>query len=406
MLACAPEDRCAMMGMVEGPVDDSLVLDPIRRLCTLVDLARPHGISTNVPLPRFCRMLNDMYELAAVYTKEENLEKAFVLYLRFVGIVVEELPKHKDFTSFSIHEKDNFDRQTIRAMNAAEVLKRRIKAMYEKEAQDLKAERKIRDEAAKKHTTFVAPAPVNPPIIDINLKSYVVCQKQIGYTLLFQRIIIPNDLPQKFLESFEFQNQNSTKFAVLYGKLLRNSLIVSHAMIIDGSEPSFEQLDRCILEPDSGDPTEINELLVVGCICGSLSDSSVDYFISRSLLTEIVVVVCRKGDRQTYVLHLSNLPERKAEEKGVSAETTAAALEFEKKTETPAEITESNFHHACQTVCSHTHITPTISCTITDLRHWRENGKKVSGTPFLAPQFRQNPVVTPPPNDPSTKTES
>ena len=69
-------------------------------------------------------------------------------------------------------------------------------------------------------------------------------------------------------------------------------------MIIDGSEPSFEQLDRCILEPDSGDPNEINELLVVGCICGSLSDSSVEYFISRSLLTEIVVVVCRKGERQ------------------------------------------------------------------------------------------------------------
>ena len=59
--------------------------------------------------------------------------------------MVEELPKHKDFASFSIHEKDNFDRQTIRAMNAAEVLKRRIKAIYEKEAQDLKAERKIKD---------------------------------------------------------------------------------------------------------------------------------------------------------------------------------------------------------------------------------------------------------------------
>ena len=77
-----------MMGILEGPVTPTLIRDPIRRLCTLVDLARPHGISTTVPLPRFCHMLNDMYELAGVYTKEGNIEKAFVLYLRFVGYEV------------------------------------------------------------------------------------------------------------------------------------------------------------------------------------------------------------------------------------------------------------------------------------------------------------------------------
>uniref|UniRef100_A0AC34Q5V9 USP8 dimerisation domain-containing protein n=1 Tax=Panagrolaimus sp. JU765 TaxID=591449 RepID=A0AC34Q5V9_9BILA len=391
MICCQPQDRRAMMGMVEGPVDDSLILDPIRRLCTLVDLARPYGISTNVPLPRFCRMLSDMYELAAVYTKEGSTEKAFVLYLRFVGIVVEELPKHRDFANFSLNDKDNFDRQTISAMNAAEVLKRRIKTMYEKQAQDLKAEIRAKDETKKEDHSFVRPIPVTPPVLDLNLKSYVVCQKQVGYSLLFQRIIVPNDLPERFFDSFkDADDANCSKFAVLYGKLLRNSIIVSHVLIIDGSEASFEQLDRCITEPDSGDPNEINELLLVGCVCGSLSDSSVEYFISRSLLTEIICIVGRQGDRQTYILHLSNLPERKVEEKGVSAETTATALEIEKAH--PMNSNENNFHSACQTICCHTHITPTLSCTIVDLRNSSENSKKMHGSSFSTP-FRQQSMT-------------
>lgn len=79
---------------------------------------------------------------------------------------------------------------------------------------------------------------------------------------------------------------------------MRNSLIISHVLLIDGSEKSIEQLERCIIDQDVTDPTECNELMVVGCICGSLTNKSLEHFISKSLLTEIVIIVCQHGDRQ------------------------------------------------------------------------------------------------------------
>uniref|UniRef100_A0AC35FVX3 USP8 dimerisation domain-containing protein n=1 Tax=Panagrolaimus sp. PS1159 TaxID=55785 RepID=A0AC35FVX3_9BILA len=362
-----------MMGFLEGPlVTPTLIRDPIRRLCTLVDLARPHGISTTVPLFRFCHMLNDMYELAGVYTKEGNIEKAFVLYLRFVGIVVEELPKHKDYATFSLTEKDNYDRQTIRAMNTAEVLKRRIKAKYEQDA----AAAKKQDNEHDGHENSIGSIPISPPPIDINLKSYVVCQKQIGYSLLFQRVVIPNDLPQKFLDICK-NTIESERFAVIYGKLVRNSLIITHLVITDGSEKILDQLDRSITEIDD-DTNEPIELFIVGCVCGTLSQSSVEKFISRSLLTEIVCIVCRRGKNQTYVIHLSNLPERKHEDKGLGAETAATVMEVEKHDSSLHDSTsnQSGFQDTCQSICSHVHITPSLSVAITDSRKGDENTVK------------------------------
>uniref|UniRef100_A0A914C2M6 USP8 dimerisation domain-containing protein n=1 Tax=Acrobeloides nanus TaxID=290746 RepID=A0A914C2M6_9BILA len=298
-------------------------------------------------MPRYCRILHEMYDMAGVYTTEQNFERAFILYLRFVGTVVEELPKHRDYQSFTPDEKDRFDRQTIHAMNTAEFLKRKIKTLYEEEAITKKSELAQLEHEKRKNgnVSTPKPPPISPPIIDRNLKSYVVCKKQSGYTLLFQRIIIPNDLPHKFLTTFE-SLPDTNRFAVLYGKLVRNSLIVSQAIITDGTETSLEKIDRSISVPDQD---EENELLIIGCICGDLSDHSVDYFISRSLLTEIVIVVCRPGDNQTYVLHLSNLSDRKELGK-------------------PKSESQPEFKDAASGVCGHTHITEQISCTFVDLR--------------------------------------
>lgn len=61
------------------------------------------------------------------------------------------------------------------------------------------------------------PAPVIPDEFESLLKSYVVCQQPSGHSLLFHRIILPNDLPEKFLNLL---GSSHDRFSVLYGKLV------------------------------------------------------------------------------------------------------------------------------------------------------------------------------------------
>lgn len=50
--------------------------------------------------------------------------------------MIEELPKHKDFRNLLPGEVETYNRQSISAMNTAEILKRQIKDAYEREAHE------------------------------------------------------------------------------------------------------------------------------------------------------------------------------------------------------------------------------------------------------------------------------
>ena len=79
---------------------------------------------------------------------------------------------------------------------------------------------------------------------------------------------------------------------------------------------------------------------------------------------------------RTYVIHLSNLPHRKHEEKGLGAETTATVMEVEQQPQAHEYSDHSGFQDTSQSICSHVHITPSLDVTITDLRKGNENTMK------------------------------
>uniref|UniRef100_A0A914CBJ6 USP8 dimerisation domain-containing protein n=1 Tax=Acrobeloides nanus TaxID=290746 RepID=A0A914CBJ6_9BILA len=128
------------MEMYDASENLKFILDPITRLCNLVDMARPQPLISNIPIPRYCHILHEMYEMANMYVNEQNFERALMLYLRFIGTLVNELPKHRNYENLPWNEKEAFNCQITHAMNATEFLKRKILAIYEEEAITMKNE--------------------------------------------------------------------------------------------------------------------------------------------------------------------------------------------------------------------------------------------------------------------------
>uniref|UniRef100_A0A7E4ULH3 USP8_dimer domain-containing protein n=1 Tax=Panagrellus redivivus TaxID=6233 RepID=A0A7E4ULH3_PANRE len=364
-----------LSAILDNPPEN--VLDPIKRLCGLVDSSRPHTLSTRVPLKRFCDMLDDVYNMAQTYAEENTIDKAFVFYLRFLGIAVEELGKHADYVNLSEDDRLKFCKCTVMAINTAEELKRQIKKNFDLDALQyrvaLEVKQQLQPEVEQKKE------PSTPPLIFGNLKSYTTCDRQTSYNFLFQRIILPNNLPERFLSQAE-KAPDGTPFGRLYGKLIRNSIIVSHIIMTNGDDEKLEKVEK-IIPGTPTDDDEPSDLILIGGICHSLEDAPMQEFISLSLLTEIVCIIVPKEDKRCCVIHLSNLPHRRkngpafpadlllgcSSSSSLSSPPTEAKEQKEEEptTSSPSSSDKSDpnsppvLHH--RSMCKHVHITPTLN---------------------------------------------
>uniref|UniRef100_A0A7E4WD91 USP8_dimer domain-containing protein n=1 Tax=Panagrellus redivivus TaxID=6233 RepID=A0A7E4WD91_PANRE len=83
-----------------------------------------------MPLIKVCQSLDSLYNIAMAYLTEKDIEKAFGYFLRFVDAVVEQLPKHPNYSSITPEYNDKLCRRTIHAISTAEKLKTEIFKSY------------------------------------------------------------------------------------------------------------------------------------------------------------------------------------------------------------------------------------------------------------------------------------
>ncbi|VDN33942.1 unnamed protein product [Gongylonema pulchrum] len=108
--------------------------DPSARMQNTLRMAVAQEVNAAVPINRYYRSLNEMYRVAGFCVEDKDYERAFIYYMRFVSLAVEELPKHKQYDGFSSVEKNKAEASLRDAVLKAEALKERLKKKYEEEA--------------------------------------------------------------------------------------------------------------------------------------------------------------------------------------------------------------------------------------------------------------------------------
>ncbi|KAK6060037.1 hypothetical protein COOONC_02311 [Cooperia oncophora] len=106
------------------------------RMSTLMALAKPQKVSNTVPIVRYYRSMIEAHRMALSYMKNQDLERALILLVRFCSFTIEELPKHPDFGSFGGEEKKAVFALLKPALERAENLKKVLKARFEAEAEE------------------------------------------------------------------------------------------------------------------------------------------------------------------------------------------------------------------------------------------------------------------------------
>uniref|UniRef100_A0A1A8I678 STAM binding protein n=2 Tax=Nothobranchius TaxID=28779 RepID=A0A1A8I678_NOTKU len=80
-------------------------LPPEERFHALTKKGSLVEVNDDVPPRRYFRSGMEMIRMASIYTEEGNIERAFVLYNKYITLFIEKLPKHRDYKTANIPEK-------------------------------------------------------------------------------------------------------------------------------------------------------------------------------------------------------------------------------------------------------------------------------------------------------------
>lgn len=103
---------------------------------------------------RYYRSGSELYRMAIVYMNEGNHENAYILFLRFLTLFVEKIPKHPKFKEVPANTKKENKQKMTEIMSFTEKLKVKLLDRYAKEYEqfliDQEEQRKKAIEEAKK----------------------------------------------------------------------------------------------------------------------------------------------------------------------------------------------------------------------------------------------------------------
>jgi len=107
--------------------------DAKERLRGLAEAAANFNPDSHIPIRRYFRSGNEMIKMAEVYFGEDHLEAAYVLYMKYITLHIEKLPRHKDFGSVLPQEKKKAKGQVKEVMAKTEELKEVLRARFTSE---------------------------------------------------------------------------------------------------------------------------------------------------------------------------------------------------------------------------------------------------------------------------------
>ncbi|KZC14994.1 PREDICTED: STAM-binding protein-like A [Dufourea novaeangliae] len=328
---------------------DVVISHPRARLKALSDFASAVVMDCNTPPQRYYRSGVEMIRMADMYMKDNDLNCAYILYMKFITIFVEKIREHPQYNSVPLKDKE-LNQQTLRTViPKAEKLKKQLleqyQAEYEKSLEDEKEKErlkqqeleKLREEEERKNklatlaavraakstsTTVVspeenrlkkvpsiAPKPListstdivaqtskdkRTPTIDRSTKPSVLMSGNHS----LRDMVLPTKLMQNFLMlAFSNTTNNKETCGILAGKLERNKLLVTHLLIPEQTGSP----DSCVTynEEDIFDYQDQHNLITLGWIHTHPTQtaflSSVDlhtHCAYQLMMAEAIAIVC------------------------------------------------------------------------------------------------------------------
>ncbi|XP_074837728.1 STAM-binding protein [Carettochelys insculpta] len=119
---------------------------PEERVRRLIQMGSSVEVNEEVPPRRYYRSGVEMIRMATIYSEEGNVERAFILYNKYITLFIEKLPKHRDYRTTTLPEKkDTLKKLKEIAFPRAEELKKELLKRYTKEYAEY-SERKKKEE--------------------------------------------------------------------------------------------------------------------------------------------------------------------------------------------------------------------------------------------------------------------
>ncbi|XP_055614066.1 STAM-binding protein [Uranotaenia lowii] len=332
-------------------------VEPKERLRQLAAHSNSIEVDASIPIKRYYRSGMEMVRMAQVYMQEGNSPSAYILYLKFITLFVEKIPKHPEYKLAPADLKQQNKTKLLEVMPVAEQLKVKLLEKYTREYnQFLEAKRieKEREEKrqleqqkqkAKAAARVVPPEPSAPPmtssmLVDSDMLDRVLypndfptdLNRSTGTGLLlpdtkpfpkpsFDRtlkpsptsvvagnlrsVIVPTNTMAKFLQlAARNTASNVETCGILAGRLAHNQLLISHVIVPKQKGTS----DSCTTmnEEDIFNYQDQKDLITLGWIHTHPSQtaflSSVDLHTHCSyqmMLEEAIAIVCSPKYQET-----------------------------------------------------------------------------------------------------------
>lgn len=119
--------------MMPGSLPANVPLEPRARIRELSENAASVTIYDVIPARRYFRSGHEMKRMADIYFEENELEKAFMLYSKFITLFVEKLPKHLEYKDSTQQERGDIKRKVKEVFPKAERIKQLLLKQYEQE---------------------------------------------------------------------------------------------------------------------------------------------------------------------------------------------------------------------------------------------------------------------------------
>lgn len=334
------------------PWKDVGISDPRARLKSIADYASAVEIDRNIPPQRYYRSGVEMIRQADMCLKDDDLEYAYFLYLKFITIFVEKIRNHPDFHAARLKDREENQQTLRRVMPKAEELKKQLLEQYQtelykyledvkerekkekerlkqEELERLREEEERRTKSAALAAVKAAKAAMSTSITspeDAKLKKIPSATPKIlaspstdlpaqtskekrpavdrstkpaqcdSFTL--RDVVLPTKLMHNFLMlAFTNTMNNKETCGILAGKLERNKLLVTHLLIPEQTGSP----DSCVThnEEDIFDYQDQHNLITLGWIHTHPTQtaflSSVDlhtHCAYQLLMAEAIAIVC------------------------------------------------------------------------------------------------------------------
>lgn len=120
--------------MTQAPHPSSKeVLEPSARMKLLVEMSHNITVDRNISISKYFNSGRELIKSAAVFAAKGDIEKAFVLYLRYMTLFLEKLIHHPEYKKVDQAEKNLVKKECNNVLEQAENLKKQIMEKFTKE---------------------------------------------------------------------------------------------------------------------------------------------------------------------------------------------------------------------------------------------------------------------------------